>query len=457
MICRHCGAAIEKGREACPQCQMPVSKFRVVHIVLLSIAALVLICALVLLIMKDQGVDLGWADPAGWFQSKTAQTNPPADSGTAPTTGTQTEATIPFEFELERDGYTVSGDALEGKVEQVVATIGDVELTNAELQAYYWYGVYNFVTQFETYYGYDLTLLGLDVSKPFDQQVCMDGQNTWQHFFLQAALADWHKYNALALEGEKAGHVMSQEMTDSLNNLFALAEENWKAQKYASLDAMIKAELGPLCDEESYRAYMKTYYYAMDYFEIHYQNLEPTQEEIENYYTAHEAELSFTKETKKHDVRHILIEPRGGTTDESGITTYTDAEIEACKAEAQKILDSWNGTEEGFAKLAKEKSADPGSAENGGLYEDLTDATNFVEEFKAWYLDPERKPGDTGLVQSSYGYHIMYYSGGETIWQEQCKALAWQYKSEDFITGIKKTWPVTLYEEQIAIAEIYFK
>lgn len=455
MKCRHCGADLEKGMERCPGCNRKISKFGVVYIVLLSLAALVLMFALTIVIMKDQGVDLGWLDPSTWFQKKTAASS---DSAAKPTESE--ESGVPFEFELTRDTYTVSGDALEGQAEKVVATMDGVELTNAELQAYYWYSVYNFVTQFESYYAYyglDLTYLGLDVTQPFDQQMYMDGTVTWQHFFLQAALTDWHKYMSLALEAEKAGHEMSQEMADEMDSLFAVVEENWQSGGYDSLDAMVKAEVGPLCDEEGYRAYIKTYYYAMDYFELHYNAMEPTEAEIEAYYTNNEGDLSFTKEDKKHDVRHILIEPEGGTTDESGITTYTDEELEACRQKAQKILDSWDGTEEGFAKLAQEKSADTGSAETGGLYEDLTSSTNFVTEFKEWYLDPERKVGDTGLVLSSYGYHIMYYSGGETIWQEQCKALAWQVKSGEFVEKIKAAWPVTLFEENIAIAEVNFE
>ena len=284
----------------------------------------------------------------------------------------------------------------------------------------------------------------------------MDGVSTWQEFFLQAALTDWHKYASLAQEGRKAGHVMSQESADAMNDLMEQVEKNWVEDGHASLDAMVKAELGALCSEADYRSYLETYYYAIDYFETHYNAMEPTEEETEAYFQANAGTLSFTKDDKKHNVRHILIEPQGGTTDEYGYTTYTEEEMAACKAEAQKILDSWNGTEDGFASLAKEKSADPGSAENGGMYEELTSATSFVEEFKEWYLDPERKPGDTGLVQSSYGYHIMFYSSGATIWQEQCKALCWQEKSGEFTEKIKAAWPVTLQEENIALAQVEY-
>ena len=128
---------------------------------------------------------------------------------------------------------------------------------------------------------------------------------------------------------------------------------------------------------------------------------------------------------KYYNVRHILVLVQGGTTDDDGNTTYSDEEWEACRSKAQEILDEWlNGeaTEDSFAALANEKSEDTGSNTNGGLYTDLTADTNFVENFKAWYLDASRQPGDYGLVQTEYGYHIMYFSGSEDIWYEAARS-----------------------------------
>ena len=37
----------------------------------------------------------------------------------------------------------------------------------------------------------------------------------------------------------------------------------------------------------------------------------------------------------------------------------------------------------------------------------------MVEEFDAWCFDPDREPGDTDIVETTYGYHIMYYVGDD--------------------------------------------
>ena len=118
-----------------------------------------------------------------------------------------------------------------------------------------------------------------------------------------------------------------------------------------------------------------------------------------------------------HSVRHILIVPEGGKTDDKGNTTYSEEEWNACMTKAQAMLDQWlagEATEDSFAALADEHSQDPGS--EGGLYEGVDEDTNFVTAFKDWYMDPVRQVGDYGLVKSEYGYHIMYYAGSELSW-----------------------------------------
>ena len=35
----------------------------------------------------------------------------------------------------------------------------------------------------------------------------------------------------------------------------------------------------------------------------------------------------------------------------------------------------------------------------------------MVSAFNNWCFDENRKPGDTGIVETSYGYHVMYFVG----------------------------------------------
>lgn len=119
------------------------------------------------------------------------------------------------------------------------------------------------------------------------------------------------------------------------------------------------------------------------------------------------------------NVRHILFGFEGGTTDENGTVTYSDEEKAAALQKAEGVLELYNmgaQTEESFAELATANTQDSASAANGGLYEDISPEPGvYVESFTNWATDPERKAGDTGIIESTYGYHVMYYVGDDEM------------------------------------------
>lgn len=97
-----------------------------------------------------------------------------------------------------------------------------------------------------------------------------------------------------------------------------------------------------------------------------------------------------------YDARHILI-----TTAEA----KNEDEKMAIKNKAQGILDKVLAGED-FAKLAKENSEDPGSVENGGLYQGVAKGA-FVEEFEKAALSLNDGEIYPELVESVHGYHII--------------------------------------------------
>ena len=385
------------------------------------------------LILKDQGIEI---HPLRWL-------------------GVQETVESDSKYGLKRATYTADEKKIEKQAGTVVATIGDTELTNAELQIYYWSGVYDFLSQYQYY----LESLGFDMTKPLDEQTTVDG-DTWQMFFLENAFNSWHKLSSLAEEAKVDGHQLSAEAQAELDAIPAEMESVAQSNGFGSAEEMLKKEMGELCTMDAYLKYMETYYLAVDYFNVKYAAMQPTDQQVEEYFTANEAELAssgITKESKLYDVRHILIAVEGGTTDADGVTTYTDAEWETCRKTAQELLDKWakeDGTEDGFAALAKEKSADGGSSENGGMYEDLTTETSFVQEFKDWYLDVSRKPGDTGLVKTTYGYHIMYFSASENNWFNECYNRLLMDMSDEYVSTTMDKWTVTVIDKKIALGAV---
>ena len=119
------------------------------------------------------------------------------------------------------------------------------------------------------------------------------------------------------------------------------------------------------------------------------------------------------------NIRHILVSFEGGTTDENGNTVYSDAEKADAMEQAENLLELYKiggETEEVFAELATANTDDTASAATGGLYEDITPKQGiYVESFTNWAVDPSRQAGDTGIIESEYGYHVMYYVGDDEL------------------------------------------
>ena len=121
------------------------------------------------------------------------------------------------------------------------------------------------------------------------------------------------------------------------------------------------------------------------------------------------------------NVRHILVSFEGGTYNSTtGMTDYSEAEMAEAKLEAETLLNEFKAgkaTSMDFADMANKHSAD-GDGTTGGLYEDVVPG-QMTASFDAWCFEEGRKAGDTGLVESEYGWHIMYYEGdSETTYRE---------------------------------------
>ncbi len=87
----------------------------------------------------------------------------------------------------------------------------------------------------------------------------------------------------------------------------------------------------------------------------------------------------------------------------------------------QQYLDG-EQTEDAFSALAVANSTDS-NASSGGLYSNIYKG-QMVSEFEDWCFDPSRQAGDTGIVQTSYGYHVMYFVGASEnpYWYDQAES-----------------------------------
>ena len=187
-----------------------------------------------------------------------------------------------------------------------------------------------------------------------------------------------------------------------------------------------------------------------------------------NYYVSDDAKsvyifyatgIPYQDETVPASVRHILVKFPETTTsaeavtgeEETGVSDKVKAE---CKSEAESILADYNNyikentsdkaDEEYFGELASKLTDDTGSASAGGLIEGMENNGQYVASFEDWvfsegdFASEERVPGSTGIIETEYGYHVMYYVGSNEnpVWYETILdsliSEAWEAEQTEF-------------------------
>ena len=309
---------------------------------------------------------------------------------------------------------------------------GDYCMTNSELQIYYWMEFYQFMNSYGSY----ASMFGLDSNKPLADQNSLAENRTWEQYFLECALRNFSEFRALYLAAQESGYTLPEEEAKQIEDVIDPQGDfaaQAKAAGYATPEAYLQESFGSGVDTKDYQNYLRTYYTAMNYYnDVLYGEAEAaaTDADIEAYFDENAAEYAEKGTMKVNNiaVRHILIEPEGEKNEEGN---FSDEAWAAAEQEANRIYTLWqeNATEDNFAALAGEHSADPGSVENGGLYEDVAPG-DTVTEFNDWCFDAIRKAGDHSIVKTKFGYHIMYFIG-------QTETRAWfETAKQDMLTGL---------------------
>lgn len=232
-----------------------------------------------------------------------------------------------------------------------------------------------------------------------------------------AEVNDAESFKALAAEYEKeAGN---EKYEDLLTNDSATLMENAAYSSLSSTDEKFsdwafdsKTEIGAtyITEDETtgYTVYMMA---------------GPVHKAPDNYtYDVRHILLQFPEETETATDGDAKEEVKAEMLDTSAydVTVDIDVDLETTKdpalyMEAQEVLKEYldgDKTEDLFSELAAKYSKD-GNAAQGGIYED-TPVGKMVPEFESWALEEGREKGDVGIVETSYGYHIMYFIETET-------------------------------------------
>ena len=212
-----------------------------------------------------------------------------------------------------KDSYTATHDTLAKKADTVVATIGDKKLTMSELQLYYINSIYAFYSQ-NYYY---MSMMGLDLSQPLDQQYYMGQEGmTWEQFFLDSALQSWQSYTTVEILAEQENFTVSAELQAQIDGIASQLDSIAAAYGYESAQAYLDEEMAPGVTTDVYVNFNRVYCISNEYVSNFYKEEYPNIIEITRYYNDNKDVFQSNGVTQDmgliSSVRYILIQPQGG-------------------------------------------------------------------------------------------------------------------------------------------------
>ena len=391
------------------------------------------------------------AEPTAASLPAVAETAEPTVPETVPADGNPEDVTCKGSYTGEPSGHTV------------VARLDGAELTDGELAVWYWAAV--------AQYRRSGAEIAPDFDRPLDTQVCQldSSVGSWQQYFLRQALAAWHGSQALMLRAAAepipteeayqpnattharcmtgkpataflygyqktyAHNTMHQAyLDDMLVHLDRLAQEGG----YESADALAEEAFG--CSVQTLTRVAQQYNSSYMYLTFLQYDLEVTAQEAEDWYVQNQADYEaagITRESGNYvDIRHVLLIPEG----------QSQEQWDACRQQAEKLLYNWQHTtretEANFAELAYRNSQDTGTAISGGGYSRLRQG-QLLPELDAWCFDAARLPGDTTVVTTDQGVHILYFSGAVPVWQAAAEADLLMQRQMAPMAAAKEQYP----------------
>ena len=388
---------------------------------------------------------------------------------------TETTETVPVETEpvptTLPDGNpedvtckgTYSGSNVEtlSNAHNVVATIGEAQLTNAQLQIYYWMAVNTYRAENHE--------IAPDWNDTLDTQLCTltDETISWQQYFLRSALNTWHTYQAAVtlsentvfpteeaykiiekkhkeniseetayldvLYGYNSKYAIDPQHQTYLDALEGKLEALSAEAGYATVSDLVKEMAGIGTAPEYLFNYASLANRGYMFFSTLSYRMEPGKSDITAYYDAHAEEYATAGITadsgKSVTIRHIFVPGTG----------------ESSRSTAQNYLAKWRkyANESYFGELAYQVSADTATNKSGGLYYNLYQG-QLTGELNDWCFDPARNPGDTAVVQSNAGYHVVYFQRSTDRWYAEAEKDLISQMLCDTLAGALETYPMTV-------------
>lgn len=251
-------------------------------------------------------------------------------------------------------------------------------------------------------YGDYASLIGLDKSKPLDEQKCTissdtDKDYTWDDYFMDstksflqqlAALEAYAKANDISLDKDDNAAVDEQMATF----------DDAKKYGYASADKFIAANYGRGCNTSVVREVMELQQLATK-----------AQQSISNSYSFTASELSKKYASVKDDYDKFtydfyLVKAETKTSENGTAAAPTDAAIAKAEETAKSIKDAMEKD-----SLSLEKAVQNAVKDAKLTKQEAIPGSDTESDLKEWLTSSERKKGDVTVIKGSTGAYIVQF------------------------------------------------
>lgn len=165
--------------------------------------------------------------------------------------------------------------------------------------------------------------------------------------------------------------------------------------------------------------------------------------------TAPAEETTDTKKTYTATIAMLVKKPYKdeSPTKNVGHILFTKDTHDDPEAKANEILKEFlkgDKTKDSFEKLGLEHT------EDSNVFYDNVKEGDMVAEFEEWLFDETRKEGDTGVVETEYGFHVMYFVGtSNAVWYNNVFDTIFAEDYEAWLEEAKVTAGIEINQKNI--------
>lgn len=289
-------------------------------------------------------------------------------------------------------------------------TINGITISPLEYN-FYFANSYSEMQSYATAYGiYPLTEDGyLDLAA--ENTIAPDAGATYGDVLESTVLSGIQGTVYLLKYAEEHNLALSEETSTSISG--ALDAIETEAQTLGMTgDSYVKVYYGDIATLQGFNEVMQRYYLASMAMDDYINNFDFTGMDI-----------------TVPVVRHVLFPTMDLTTGES----LTDEEIAAAYQAAQDFMSGITSYEDmvmnGDAALTE------GTASESTEYS--VNQGEMVAEFENWSYDATREVGDTEIIETVYGYHVMYFVGTSEISDDDKTTLAYEAMQDEIMVAIQ--------------------